>query len=104
MNDYRRGIDDLRAENEQLRDDLVEAQRSANVWKELSERWDRDHTNIVLPYTSQLEDERNELQARIDAALKWTNHLAWPHISAPRLLKRIHADLTEKVDMGAEES
>ncbi|WP_027933715.1 hypothetical protein [Amycolatopsis thermoflava] len=52
-----------------LRAELAEAQREAEGWKELADRWERDHQNTVLPYTTKVEAERDDLQARIDAVL-----------------------------------
>lgn len=49
-------------ENGVLRGELDEAQRSANFWQSQAETWEREHQNTVLPYTSQLEDERDRLR------------------------------------------
>ncbi|WP_435582884.1 hypothetical protein [Amycolatopsis thermoflava] len=57
------------AELEGLRAKLAEAQREANGWKELADRWERDHQTNVLPYTGQLETERD--QARAARAALW---------------------------------
>lgn len=70
-------LDRWQSQNLRLANERDEAQRSANFWQALAEQWEREHQNTVLPYTSQLETERDTYRQRgIDAAEQYTRDRA----------------------------
>lgn len=63
-----------------------EARASSRAWKTLAERWERDHQGTVLPYTEQIEAER-------DLALWLHAEAVWQRDEVNAEIRRVLAEV-----------